>query len=399
MVIFKNKKINKKNICIVTEEFRPSLKGGIATWSREIADYFHSKSYNVTVYLKKQGGMKKSFDVQNLPYKIHLIAGRDWAFFKKWYIFFSIFKYLKNKNKPIIISTNWELSQGIVFYKNFFQFSLVTVLHGLEVTRLNSLKYKNRVSSFKKTLMCSDKIIAVSQYTKKVAESLNENDLNIDVIPNFVNIKNFYPIKKKLFINDFTYKKNDIILLTLSRLVKRKGHITVIKALKPLLCKNPNVFYLIAGTGDKSYEEELKHYVKKLNLEKNINFLGYISEARKKIIYNLCDLYIMTSMPTDEKGDSEGFGITFLEANACGKPVIGTNVGGISDAINNGFNGFLIKPNDSFELEKILINIINNKKLYRSLSENSINHIRKNFDIQLIGKKYDMIINELYDSL
>ena len=399
MVIFKNKKINKKNICIVTEEFRPSLKGGIATWSREIADYFHSKSYNVTVYLKKHGGIKKSFDIKNLPYKIHLIAGRDWAFFKKWYIFFSIFKYLKNKNKPIIISTNWELSQGIFIYKNFFRFSLVTILHGLEVTRLNSSKYNNRIRGFKKTLMRSDKIISVSQYTKKVAESLNKHGIKIDVIPNFVNFKNFHPINKKLFINDFTYRETDIILLTLSRLVKRKGHRTVIKALKPIIRKNPNVFYLIAGTGDKSYEQELKHYVNKLNLEKNINFLGYISEARKKIIYNLCDLYIMTSMPTDERGDSEGFGITFLEANACGKPVIGTNVGGISDAISDGFNGFLIKPNDSLELEEKLISIINNKKLYKFLSENSIKHIKKNFDIQLIGKKFDMIINELYDSL
>ena len=364
------------------------MKGGIATWSREIADYLHSKSYNVTVYLKKQGGIKKSFDVKNLPYKIHLIAGRDWAFFKKWYIFFSIFKYLKNNNKPIIISTNWELSQGIIFYKNLFHFSLVTILHGLEVTRLNSLKYKNRTKSFKKTLMCSDKIISVSQYTKKVAQSLNKHDIKINVIPNFVNPENFYPINKKLFINDFIYNENDIILLTLSRLVKRKGHRTVIEALKPLISKNPNIFYLIAGIGDKSYEQELKHYVKKLNLEKNINFLGYISESRKKIIYNLCDLYIMTSMPTDERGDSEGFGITFLEANACGKPVIGTNVGGISDAINDGFNGFLIKPNDSLELKKKIIDIINNKKLYKTLSENSINHIKNNFNIQLIGKKF-----------
>ena len=399
MVIFKNKKINKKNICIVTEEFRPSLKGGIATWSREIADYFHSKSYNVTVYLKKHGGIKKSFNVNNLPYKIHLISGRDWAFFKKWYVFFSIFKYLKNKNKPIIISTNWELSQGIVFYKNIFQFSLVTILHGLEVTRLNSLKYNNRITSFKKTLMRSDKIISVSHYTKKVAESLNKYDIKIDVVPNFVNFKNFHPIDKKLFINDFTYRENDRILLTLSRLVKRKGHYTVIKALKPIISKNPNVFYLIAGTGDKSYEKELKHYVRKLNLEKNINFLGYISEAKKKIIYNLCDLYVMTSIPTDERGDSEGFGITFLEANACGKPVIGTNVGGISDAINDGFNGYLIKPNDPLELEKKITSIIYNNKLYKSLSENSINHIKKNFDIQLIGKRFDMIIDELYDTL
>ena len=60
----------------------------------------------------------------------------------------------------------------------------------------------------------------------------------------------------------------------------------------------------------------------------------------------MCDIFLMTSLPTDSDGDSEGFGITFLEANACGKPVIGTDVGGISDAIIDGFNGFLIKPND-----------------------------------------------------
>ena len=62
---------------------------------------------------------------------------------------------------------------------------------------------------------------------------------------------------------------------------------------------------------------------------------------KKKKIYIICVIYIlMTSLPTDDEGNSEGFGITFLEANACGKPVIGTNVGGISDAIQNGYNGF-----------------------------------------------------------
>ena len=81
---------------------------------------------------------------------------------------FSIFKYLKNNNKPIIISTNWELSQGFVIYKNIFRFSLVTILHGLEVTRLNSSKYKKNIKSFKKTIIRSDKIISVSNTLKKL---------------------------------------------------------------------------------------------------------------------------------------------------------------------------------------------------------------------------------------
>ena len=98
----------RKNICIVTEEFRPSFKGGIATWSTELAGYFNKQNYNLNVYLKKRGGINKSFNIENLPYKLNLISGRDWAYFKKWYIALSLFNYLRKKNKPIIFSTNCD---------------------------------------------------------------------------------------------------------------------------------------------------------------------------------------------------------------------------------------------------------------------------------------------------
>ena len=388
-----------KNICIITEEFRPSLKGGIATWSTELANYLHKKKYKVTVFVKKHGGIDKLYDIKRIPYKIKLIPGRDWAFFKKWYIMFSLFGYLKNNKKPIIISTNWELSQGIICFKKYFKFSLITIMHGLEITRLGSKKYKNRIKSFNNTISLSDKVISVSNYTKDKAKSFLNNDKEMDVIPNFANMDSFYPIHGKNLRKNYNLKGSDIVILSLSRLTKRKGHFISIDAIKNLTKKYSNIKYLIAGTGDIAYEKKLKTYVKKHNLDSHIYFLGYVRESHKNEIYNLCDIYMMTSLPMDMYGSSEGFGITFLEANACGKPVIGTDVGGISDAIQNGYNGFLIKPNNLLELEKTIINIINNEKLYKSLSENSINHIKKNFDIKLVGKRYDMIINELYDSL
>ena len=95
----------KKNICIVTEEFRPSLKGGIATWSTELANYLNKQNFNITVLLKKRGGINKSFNINKLPYKIILIKGRDWAYFKKWYVKRAIFSYLRSHKKPIIFST------------------------------------------------------------------------------------------------------------------------------------------------------------------------------------------------------------------------------------------------------------------------------------------------------
>ena len=211
-------------------------------------------------------------------------------------------------------------------------------------------------------------------------------------------METFQPVDRKNFLNDYGLSNDDIILLSLSRLVRRKGHHIIIESLKDLTKNYSNVKYLIAGTGDKNYEQELREYVEKLNLQKNINFLGYVNEQKKKIIYNMCDVFLMTSLPTDHEGNSEGFGITFLEANACGKPVIGTNVGGIPDVIKDGNNGFLIEPNNPRELQKTIEKIINDKNYYNFLSKNSIKHIKENFDINLIGKKFDLLIDRLYDS-
>ena len=105
----------------------------------------------------------------------------------------------------------------------------------------------------------------------------------------------------------------------------------------------------------------------------------------------------MNSHKTNDQGDSEGFGITFLESNACGKPIIGTEVGGIPDAISNYENGLLIEPNNPSRTAAAILELFNNHDLYNRLSINGLSRIEKNFSIKKVGKKYIKIISDYYD--
>ena len=331
------------------------------------------------------------------PYKINLIGGRDWSKFKKWFIRFSLRKYLRSKDRPVIISSNWELSEGLISYKEKYNFCLVTVLHGLEVTRLESIKYSKRIDNFVQSIANSDHVIAVSNYTRKKAQLISKNS-SIQTIPNFVNTDNFFLTDQKKSRKKYGFNKSDKILLTLSRLVRRKGHEVVIKAISLIVKKIPQIKYVIAGSGEKKYEEDLKRLVLKLKLDKNVIFLGYIDEEKKNDLYNACDIYIMNSHKTNQKGDSEGFGITFLESNACGKPIIGTNSGGIPDAIKHRVNGLLIEPNQPSKTAEAIFELFNDKELYNQLSKNGLKRIKENFSINKIGRKYMKMISNHYNN-
>ena len=333
---------------------------------------------------------------KNLPYTINLIGGRDWSKFKKWFIRLSLRKYLKSKDSPVIISSNWELSEGLIPYKYKYNFCLVTVLHGLEVTRLESKKYAKRIKNFIKSIASSDHVIAVSNYTRNKAQLISGDTL-IKTIPNFVNTKKFFLTDKKKSRKKFGFNESEKILLTLSRLVSRKGHKVVINAISLIVKKIPQIKYVIAGTGEERYEKDLKKLVSDLKLDNNVSFLGYIDEEKKNDLYNACDIYIMNSHKTNQEGDSEGFGITFLESNACGKPIIGTKSGGIPDAIQHRENGLLIEPNQPSETAEAIIELFNNQELYNQLSNNGLKRIKENFSINKIGKKYLEIISNHYN--
>src|SRR2546423_758845 len=105
------------------------------------------------------------------------------------------------------------------------------------------------------------------------------------------------------------------VILTVGRLVPRKGHRMVLAAMRKLLPVMPDLVYVIVGTG--SEQEALRNIAAEWNLTGSVRFAGYVKDADLPAYYNACDLYVMPN--SEENGDLEGFGMVFTEANACGK--------------------------------------------------------------------------------
>lgn len=194
-----------------------------------------------------------------------------------------------------------------------------------------------------------DRCLPVSQYTAGLLKERGVAPDRITVIPNGTDPERFHPcdaseLRRRLGIGDRR------VLLTVGRLVPRKGIDTILQALPHIIDAAPSLVYLIAGEGpDRGRLESLAW---RLGVEDRVRLLGAVPHDELRHYYNACDVFVMPSR--EDEPDVEGFGIVFLEANACGKPVIGARSGGIPDAIEHEETGLLVPPDDPEALAKAL---------------------------------------------
>ena len=131
--------------------------------------------------------------------------------------------------------------------------------------------------------------------------------------------------------------------------------------------------YLIIGKGKE--EKRLKTLVKRLDLENHVSFLGFVSEEELVMFYNASDVFILVSR--EIPGDFEGFGLVYLEANACGKPVIGAKTGGIEDAIKHGETGLLVRDVKMDNVAEAILKLLINKDYAVKLGKTGLAQIKK----------------------
>ncbi|GAB4581817.1 MAG: glycosyltransferase family 4 protein [Anaerolineales bacterium] len=145
-------------------------------------------------------------------------------------------------------------------------------------------------------------------------------------------------------------------LLTLSRLVPRKGIDTVLHTLPTLRKTFPTLNYLIGGKGPD--RERLETLANDLGVAQAVKFLGFIPDEEVPALYRKATIFVMPSREDLQASSVEGFGIVFLEASACGLPVVASNSGGIAEAVREGETGLLVPPDDPSALAQALYHLL-----------------------------------------
>jgi glycosyltransferase involved in cell wall biosynthesis len=182
------------------------------------------------------------------------------------------------------------------------------------------------------------------------------------------NIHVISPAISTMFVPAPGKKSDTPLIVSVGRIKKYKCVDALMHAMKNVVSRFPDARFVIAGTGD--YLPQLVALSERLELTKQIDFVGFISEEKKIELLQSATVFVNPS-------PKEGWGITSIEANACGTPVIASNSPGLRDSVVDGETGFLVEHGSIDQLSDTIMRVIENKGLRDTLSRNSIQWAKK----------------------
>lgn len=269
----------------------------------------------------------------------------------------------KEKIRIICLENPDYLGWIALIGKYIFRKKIIFYLHGEELTAHTGAKAeKKRFYYLKK----ADKLIANSEFTKRILDRNNLGDKTVIIRPG-VSIE----LRQNEQAKSDIYKKYGLrgkkVLLSIARLEEYKGIDNILRAMTLVLRRIPDAVYLIGGCGME--EESLKNLAKELRLGDSAIFLGQVSTEDLPVYYGLCDVFILANRQTSE-GVVDGFGMVFIEAGSFGKPVIGGNAGGVPEAILDGQTGILVNGEDVDGIAGAILRLLEKPELAKKLGEN-----------------------------
>ena len=324
-------------------EFPPYFSGGLGVHCYELTKNLASRGHSIDFYMPYQKNASINPPHQNIriifvgetelhPYFRITKKGRSKIYGED--LLKAVFTYaslcslegIKNhykKKYDLIHCHDWLTAWAGIYLKQAINRPLVQTIHSTEYER-TSTPWEEIINIEKNALKYADIIISVSKRTANIlTTNLEAENKKIRIVYNGVDRQKYQEVEIEQKPTAIKEKKT---VLFLGRLAEQKGPVQFLHAAKKVLEKEPNTTFLIAGNGP--LLPFLINLSFELGIQKNVKFLGHITEEEQKKIYKIADVFVMPSV-------AEPFGIVALEAIASGTPVIISKTSGVSEIINS----------------------------------------------------------------
>ncbi|HYX18496.1 MAG TPA: glycosyltransferase family 4 protein, partial [Nostoc sp.] len=323
------------------------FKGGIQVYLQDVLQAIQEALPNLSVSILDKLDRNKPVDKFNSNNYSFTFSGSFPVFLKTLHFTFNLIL------KALIHRPKFILCGHINFAPIALLLHRVTgIPYGIIVYGIDAWEIK---SIWKiKALYAAEKIISISSYTRdRLIKEQNLSPDKIELLPVTFDAERFkLSPKPNYLLERYDLKSNQPVILTVARLSSGnsyKGYDQIIQALPEIKRYIPDVHYILAGKGDD--QPRIEQLIAQLNLQDSVTLTGFVPDSELCDHYNLCDVFAMPSR-------GEGFGIVYLEALACGKPVLAGNRDGAIDALCYGELGALVNPDDVEEIAQTLIEIL-----------------------------------------
>lgn len=359
---------------LVSNDFPPKV-GGIQNYLYELWSRLPLETKVITTKYKgaKDFDAKQNFDVER---------------FAK--ILWPTPKLVKKVNDTVL-----EMDTDIVFIDPLLPTGLITpkiksekkvlIVHGAEVT-VPSRIYPTR-QMIKHMMKDCDAVVSAGNYAARELVRAIGKPIDMLRIPPGVDIESFHmpseeqksQARASLF-KELAIDQNSRIIMSASRVVPRKGFDNAILALSDL---QKDIHLVIVGKGRD--EKRLRSLTEKFSVSNRVHFLGKISHEKLVATFHASDLFLMLCRDRWGSLEAEGFGIVFLEAAACGLPVVAGRSGGSPEALIDNKTGFVVDPQSISEIRKRITEILDDVEMKKSFGEQGRKFVEQNHSYDLLA--------------
>ncbi len=295
--------------------------------------------------------------------------------------------YFLGKNYDVVHCHFGPMAKQLIFLKDILpKIKIVTQFHGYDIS---SYVQKEGKDTYRELFQRGDYFLPVSEHFKNRLVGIGCPLDKTGLMYCGVYLDKFSFQEKKF---DF---REQVRLLSLGRLVEKKGVQYVIDALPRLKDRFSGVELTIVGDGDQ--RKNLEEQVSRLGLTHQVHFKGSVTNDEARKYFEQADIFIAPSV-TSSSGDEEGLVVTIKEAMAIGVPVVSTVHAGIPEMITDGFNGFLAPERESVSLAEKLSYLILNPELCRQFASRARQTVENKFDQKIINKKLEDIYFHVYQN-